>query len=286
MLEQQAGNYQLARQLFRCAVKAFPQSEPSWKVTPVVANDPGVLPHALYDHFQQHSRHMSPRLSAHEPTVAERAYNSTSMCGCSLFAKLRLGLASAATCCSAGHSEQHSGHLWLATCLVAVAVINTLVTCCPLQAWAQMEEDLGFLQRADDLRRYSIEEQQEVRPAAGTSICSVQSTMYHGYLQPQQAPTWHRIFVTEIQPADHLCLNKVQHNVIYAKMGLTRARRDPVSAWSPLTSSRCGLHLHRLWRRAALRTRTRCWSPSCSRSPPGSSASRPPPPRHVRVPEP
>lgn len=31
-----------------------------------------------------------------------------------------------------------------------------------LQAWAQMEEDLGFLQRADDLRRYSIEEQQEV----------------------------------------------------------------------------------------------------------------------------
>lgn len=25
-----------------------------------------------------------------------------------------------------------------------------------------MEEDLGYLQRADDLRRYSIEEQQEV----------------------------------------------------------------------------------------------------------------------------
>ena len=32
VLESQAGNYQLARRLFRCAVKAFPQSEPSWKV--------------------------------------------------------------------------------------------------------------------------------------------------------------------------------------------------------------------------------------------------------------
>lgn len=32
VLESQAGNYQLARQLFRCAVKAYPQSEPSWKV--------------------------------------------------------------------------------------------------------------------------------------------------------------------------------------------------------------------------------------------------------------
>lgn len=35
------------------------------------------------------------------------------------------------------------------------------------QSWAKMEEDLGFLQRADDLRRYSIEEQQEVRSPAG-----------------------------------------------------------------------------------------------------------------------
>ena len=32
VLESQAGNYQLARRLFRCAVKAYPQSEPSWKV--------------------------------------------------------------------------------------------------------------------------------------------------------------------------------------------------------------------------------------------------------------
>ena len=31
------------------------------------------------------------------------------------------------------------------------------------QAWAQMESELGFFQRADDLRRYSLEEQQEVR---------------------------------------------------------------------------------------------------------------------------
>jgi hypothetical protein len=35
-----------------------------------------------------------------------------------------------------------------------------------VQSWAKMEEDLGFLQRADDLRRYSIEEQQEVCPLA------------------------------------------------------------------------------------------------------------------------
>jgi hypothetical protein len=34
VLESQAGNYQLARRLFRCAVKAYPQSEPSWKVWP------------------------------------------------------------------------------------------------------------------------------------------------------------------------------------------------------------------------------------------------------------
>lgn len=38
-------------------------------------------------------------------------------------------------------------------------VIGTSIA---VQAWAQMEYDLGFLQRADDLRKYSLEEQQEV----------------------------------------------------------------------------------------------------------------------------
>ena len=62
VLEAKAGKYQLARQLFRCAVKVNPQSEPSWS------------------------------------------------------------------------------------------------------AWAQMEGRLGFLQRANDLRKYSLEERTEVVP--------------------------------------------------------------------------------------------------------------------------
>ena len=32
VLEKKAKNYQLARKLFHCAVKAMPQSEPSWQV--------------------------------------------------------------------------------------------------------------------------------------------------------------------------------------------------------------------------------------------------------------
>lgn len=110
VLESQAGNYQLARRLFRCAVKAHPQSEPSWKVWPV---------------------HPAPVCSVVQCNSPDSpCYLHQGVLPARFGARLALPVACA-------------------------------------QSWAKMEEDLGFLQRADDLRRYSIEEQQEVRSAVG-----------------------------------------------------------------------------------------------------------------------
>ena len=43
VLEKKAKNYQLARKLFRCAVKAMPQSEPSWQVRWGLIHSPRIL---------------------------------------------------------------------------------------------------------------------------------------------------------------------------------------------------------------------------------------------------
>jgi hypothetical protein len=50
------------------------------------------------------------------------------------------------------------GDVWLAACLPAFNTHSPLLCLpCLLQVWAQMEEDLGFLQRAAELRSYNMQ---------------------------------------------------------------------------------------------------------------------------------
>lgn len=110
MLERDAGNHSLARELFKCAVKADPKSEPSWLVSAAARAD--VPPcHGL----------------------------RRRLCRC-----------------------LHGGWARLdGACLRALR--EGLNKACPApppppaQVWAQMEEDLGFYQRAMELRSYSMQ---------------------------------------------------------------------------------------------------------------------------------
>jgi hypothetical protein len=73
--------------------------------------------------------------------------------------------------------------------------LKAVVFCCA-QGWAKMEEDLGFLQRADDLRRYSIEEQQEVCALMLTCLVSAALIV-----------TWNS-FLSAMREARHACLDE------------------------------------------------------------------------------
>lgn len=112
MLERDAGNAQLARELLKCAVKADPKSEPSWLVSGPGGRSTGVEPwgEALGWSFGG-----SP------------------------------GKRSAAACAPA-----------LPAAISRVAAMPVFLPI-PPQTWAQMEEDLGFYQRAAELRSFSMQ---------------------------------------------------------------------------------------------------------------------------------